>query len=72
MYIFNCIYRIQIISKKFGTKIDGKISEKIGEKLAKKQWKIGEKSVQTSLKIQWEKISANIVKNSVENRWKNQ
>ena len=32
------------------------------EKLAKNQWKIGEKSVQTSLKIQWKKL--------VENWWK--
>ncbi len=57
MYIFNCIYRIQIFSKNIGTKINGKISEKISGKIGKKSveklvkknqckhcwWKIGGK-----------------------------
>ncbi len=46
----------KIISKKFGTKMDGKIGKKSVEKLVKK-------SVQTLLKIGWKKL--------VENWWKN-
>ena len=65
---------IQIISKKFGTKIDGKISEKIGEKISAnivENWveKIGGKLVEKSVKYLVEISSVKLVENHYKKRW---